>query len=79
MPSKYNDWRIREVIDGMELWFNDINSKKAHKDGRTLNESVWDSGVFAASEFVRRLTGDEDLALAIHGICVWSRNELSKK
>jgi hypothetical protein len=63
-----------KIVAGMEPWFRDINKKKSSK-GRTQNEACFDSGVFAASEFIRRLTGDGKLALCVHECCLWRREE----
>lgn len=67
----------QEVLESMQpAWFKDIkNRKKPSEDGRTVNEQCFDSGVFAASEFVRRLTGDEQLALEIHRVCIWHQRQ----
>ena len=68
-----------EIVAGMEPWWRDVNQKlKPSRDGRTDAERRWDSGVFAASELVRRLTRDENLALAIHELCFWQRAERAK-
>ena len=67
--------RALQIVDGMEPWFRDINKKRKpdSRDGRTHEEQVFDSGVFAASEFIRRITQDEQLALAVHEVCCWAR------
>lgn len=68
----------RQKVLGMEPWWINVNrnpSKKPSMDGRTHEEQLWDSGVFAASELVRRLTGDNDLSAAIHELCHWRRRE----
>ena len=69
-----------EVMQSMQpAWFKDINKRKRRKggsrDGRTLNEECFDSGVFAAAEFVRRVTRDEHLALAVHEVCIWQQRK----
>lgn len=86
MASKYEK-KSREMVVGMEPWWRDVASDHAKnaaakntdsRDGRTPVERTWDSGVFAASELVRRLTGDEHLSLAIHELCFWARKEREK-
>lgn len=69
--------KAKRVVEGMSpRWFIDVNlKKKLHHDGRTVNEQCFDSGAFAASEMIRRLTGDEELALAIHEVCIWRQRE----
>lgn len=69
--------KAKRVVEGMEPWFRDINKRgrKPNRDGRTTNEACFDSGVFAASEMIRRLTGDEELALAVHEVCIWRQRE----
>lgn len=73
--------RARAIVDGMEVWFRDgVRHRKTDKrDGRTPEEQIFDSGIFAASEFVRRMTGDEALSLAIHECCFWARRERERK
>lgn len=70
-------WQPAEVLKSMQpAWFADINKrKKPSEDGRTVNEQCFDSGVLAASEFIRRLTGDEQLALEIHRVCLWHQRQ----
>jgi len=72
--------QAKKIVEGMSPWFRDINErgKKSSRDGRTTNEECFDSGVFTAAEMVRRLTGDEDLALAIHEVCIWKQRENQK-
>lgn len=67
----------KEVVRSMQpAWFADINKrKKPTSGGRTVNEQCFDSGVFAAAEFIRRVTGDEDLALAVHRVCIWHQRQ----
>jgi hypothetical protein len=70
----------KRIVEGMKPWFAKINERGKSKkessiDGRTVNEQCFDSGVFAASEMIRRLTGDEELALAIHEVCIWRQRE----
>ena len=53
-------------------WFQDVINRKPRVregDTRTLSEQCFDSGVFAAAEFIRRLTGDEALAPEIPEVC----------
>jgi hypothetical protein len=72
-----NQREIARIVAGMRPnWFRRaIQRKLPRNDGRTIHEANFDSGVFAASEFVRRLTGDESLALAIHEMCFWKQRE----
>lgn len=69
--------KAKRVVENMNgsSWFDPNAKKKAHRDGRTINEMCFDSGVFAASEVIRRLTGDEELALAIHEASIWRQRE----
>lgn len=54
----------KEVLKGMRPWqeFGSAVSAQA----RTAQQRAFDSGVLAASEFIRRITGDESLAGAVH-------------
>ena len=68
------------VITSMQpacFTYNTARGKRTRPspDGRTINEECFDSGVFAASEFIRRLTRDENLALAVHEVCIWRQRE----
>ena len=65
----------------MQPWFREINKRgrKQNLDGRTTNEECFDAGVFAAAEMIRRLTGDEELALAVHEVCIWRQCEHEKE
>lgn len=67
----------KKIVAGMKAWFGDVNKKRTRHtdDGRTVAEQCFDSGVFTASEFVRRITGDEELALAIHECCFWAQKK----
>lgn len=69
--------RALEIIAAMEPWWRDLEQKgkKPNRDGRTRNEECFDIGVFAAAEFVRRLTRDEALSGLIHEVCAWRRQE----
>ena len=70
----------RKIVAGMPTWFRGVDIHKTSAPcGRTVNEEFFDSGVFAASELVRRLTGDEALALAIHEACIWRQREVAAK
>lgn len=62
----------------MKVWFENIDRsrKQAPRDSRTTQEQAFDSGVFAASEFVRRITRDDALSLMIHECCIWRQREL---
>ena len=57
----------KKIVAGMGPWRRRyggaISSRK-----RTNGQRAFDSGVLAASEFVRRITGDETLALQIHAM-----------
>lgn len=82
MASKYEK-RACEIVAGMKPWWEDVQenyvknkkAKPSNHDGRTAEERTWDSGVFAASELIRRITKDEDLALAMHELCFWARKQ----
>jgi hypothetical protein len=69
--------RAEEIANDLwPAWYKAMQEKRrTSRDGRTGREQDFDSGVFAASELVRRLTKDEDLALAIHSVCFWSQRE----
>lgn len=81
MTTKHNGWvRAKKIVEGMESWTRDINTRtRRQNDGRTANEWCFDAGVFAASELVRRLTGDDELSLAIHEMCIWRQREHAKE
>lgn len=79
MTDSANLKKAAAIVLGMTPWFKDINSRKRKpSDDRTAAETLFDSGVFAASELVRRLTGDENLALAVHEVCIWRQIERTK-
>lgn len=72
----------QQKVPGMEPWWRDVNRKppkKPSRDGRTHAEVLWDNGVFAAAELVRRLTDSDDLCLAIHELCHWKRRGREKE
>ncbi len=52
-----------DVLRNMAQWrkFGSATSVRA----RTKSQQAYDSGVFAAAEFARRVTGDERLAVVI--------------
>lgn len=66
--------RAKQLVSQMKSWSN-LKNRRPKNDGRTVQEQCFDSGVFAASELVRRLTGDEELALAVHEMCIWRQRE----
>lgn len=70
-----NEKKALQIIKDMEPWWRDLESKKPSRDGRTRNEVCFDNGVFAAAEFVRRMTGDESLALLTLEACSWKRKK----
>lgn len=72
--------RAIEIVAGMEPWWRDIGAKKRKpsRDGRTAEQCDFDSGVFAASELIRRYTSNEELSLAMHELCFWARKERLK-
>lgn len=62
-----------KIIQQMAVWYDgtlapgkDRRAKDAKS--RAEHQKDWDSGVMAAAELARRLTGDESLALKIHGL-----------
>lgn len=70
--------KAREIVSDMEPWWRETNNKrkKNKHDKRTENEKIFDSGIYAASEFVRRFCGhDERIALAMHELTFWTREE----
>lgn len=77
--NKWTKPAARAIKSMQPAWFKDINERgkkgRPSRDGRTVNEECFDSGVFAAAEFVRRITGDDDLALAVHEVCIWRQRE----
>ncbi len=83
--GKPRQWvKAKKIVQGMKPWCEKINDKGTKKnpsarDGRTINEECFDSGVFAASELIRRLTGDEELSLAVHEMCIWRQREHEKQ
>lgn len=79
--GKPRQWvKAKQVVKGMKPWCEKINHKATdERDGRTINEACFDSGVFAASELIRRLTGDEELSLAVHEMCIWRQREHEKQ
>lgn len=54
----------------MRLWlrYGPTLEKPGPRDKRTDAERAWDAAIFAAAEYVRRLTGDEGLALTVHDL-----------
>jgi hypothetical protein len=73
-PRKWVE--AKATVERMSCWFDKVNDlKKLKNDSRTLNERVFDSGVFTAAELIRRITGDEELALAVHEACIWRQRE----
>ena len=46
---------------GMDVWMKDIGTAEVRE--RSPEQRAWDSGVSACAEFVRRVTGNEQLAL----------------
>lgn len=83
MPSTYEAQALK-IMAGMGPWFDDINAKprkpkKHSRDSRTHQEWIFDKGVHAAAEFIRRLTKDENLSLAIHECATWKRQERAKE
>lgn len=73
--------KAMQIVAGMEPWWSNVNKrpKKPSADGRTREEVLFDSGVFAASELIQRYTRDEQLALAVHELCFWARREREKE
>lgn len=74
--------KARQIVAGMKSWFRDF--AKRHKKGdardrRTREDCVFDSGVFAAAEFVRRFTGDETLSGMIHQCSIWAQKESARQ
>lgn len=71
MEKKPRKWvEAKAIVAKMEK-----KQGRPSRDGRTLNEQCFDAGVFTAAELVRRLTGDEELSLAIHEACIWRQRE----
>lgn len=66
---------IEIVAQMRDSWFSNVNRRRKFKCGTTQNEACFDSGVFAAAELVRRLTGDESLSLAVHEALLWKQKE----
>lgn len=70
---------IEEAARMAPAWHESAKCRKTPiRDGRTPMECAYDSGVFAASELVRRITGDENLAASILEMCHWAARERSK-
>jgi hypothetical protein len=57
---------LATTIAGMASWWAPYRAK--HIKARSPGIVAWDSGVLAASELVRRITDDEELALAVHSL-----------
>lgn len=55
-----------EIIAGMSVWRK--FGESADTRSRSPEQRAWDSAILAASEYVRRRTGDEDLSVEIHGL-----------
>ncbi len=71
-------YRAENAIKAMQRdWWEDINKRREGTDrnGRTVNERCFDSGVFASSRFIKLVTGDDKLALAMHEGCIWRQRE----
>jgi hypothetical protein len=79
-PLTPHQIKAQQIVAGMKRWVSDINRKRktTSHDDRTEAEQCFDSGVFAASELLRRLTGDESLSVAVHEIMVWRLKERGK-
>lgn len=77
--GKPRQWvEARRLVGQMEPWFRDVNDpmrRNRYNCDRTEFEHKFDNGVMAAAELVRRLTGDNELALAIHEACIWRQRE----
>lgn len=58
--------RTVDVIKGMKAWrkYGEATTLR----GRNKEQKAFDSGVLACSEFIRRFTGDESLALQCHAL-----------
>ncbi len=56
---------IEEVLASMKPWFENRGSTVSTR-ARTPEQRGWDSAVLTCSEFVRRVTGDEVFAYALH-------------
>lgn len=54
----------KSVIQTMVPW-RDYGDAKTMRS-RTNDQRAYDSGILAASEFIRRITGDESLSGAVH-------------
>ena len=54
------------IIATMKPWWETRQTKNVR--GRTPNQCGWDSGILAAAEYVRRRTGNEELAGEIHAL-----------
>jgi hypothetical protein len=55
-----------EIIAGMDAWWDGRQSA----DVRTRSDRTraYDSGIMIAAEYIRRRTGDEDLAFEVHSL-----------
>jgi hypothetical protein len=63
--------KSQEIIAGMKVWLHYGSAKNY----RSREQAAFDSGILAASEFIRRYTDDEDLAFQVHGLLTPIHNE----